>query len=247
VNDDPNDAAGAALDAALHDVLPRVLAAVTKRCGDFAAAEDAVQEALLAAVAVWPRDGVPGNPAGWLFTVALRRLADANDAEQARRRREEHLASGRGEAFVVEPVPDEHLAEVGDETLALLFACCHPALAPSSSIPLMLRALCGLSTAAIARALLVPEATLAQRLVRAKQAIAGSGVPLLLPPADERERRFAAVLQTIYLLGNEGHWAATATPRCGSVAHARRSGCCACACASCPATPKPKGCWRCCC
>lgn len=205
MNDGPNDAAGAALDAALHDVLPRVLAALTKRCGDFAAAEDAVQEALLAAVAVWPRDGVPGNPAGWLFTVALRRLADANDAEQARRRREEHLASGRSEPFTVEPVPDEHLAEVGDETLALLFACCHPALAPSSSIPLMLRALCGLSTAAIARALLVPEATLAQRLVRAKQAIAGSGVPLLLPPADERERRFAAVLQTIYLLGNEGH------------------------------------------
>ena len=197
--------AALSFDAALHDVLPRVLAAVTKRCGDFAAAEDAVQDALLAAVAAWPRDGVPTNPAGWLFTVALRRLADANDAEQARRRREEHLAQGRGEPFVVEPGTDEQLAEVGDETLALLFACCHPALAPSSSIPLMLRALCGLSTAAIARALLVPEATLAQRIVRAKQTIAGSGVPLLLPPADERERRFGAVLQTIYLLGNEGH------------------------------------------
>lgn len=192
------------LDAALHDVLPRVLAAVTKRCGDFAAAEDAVQEALLAAVVAWPRDGVPANPAGWLFTVALRRLADASDAEQARRRREHELAGAASR--IVEPTDvDEPVAEVGDETLALLFACCHPALPPSSSIPLMLRALCGLSTAAIARALLVPEATLAQRIVRAKQTIAGSGVPLLLPPADERERRFTAVLQTIYLLGNEGH------------------------------------------
>lgn len=198
----------AALEAALHGVLPRVLAAVTKRCGDFAAAEDAVQEALLAAMAAWPRDGVPSNAAGWLFTVALRRLADAHDADTARRRREHELASERS-AAVSPPAGDEQhdesLAEVGDETLVLLFACCHPALPPSSAIPLMLRALCGVSTAAIARALFVGEATLAQRLVRAKQAIAGSGVPLALPPAAERERRFASVLQTIYLLGNEGH------------------------------------------
>lgn len=196
------------IEAALHGVLPRVLAAVTKRCGDFAAAEDAVQEALLAAMAAWPRDGMPTNAAGWLFTVALRRLADAHDADTARRRREHELASERP-AAVSPPAGDEHddesFAEVGDETLALLFACCHPALPPSSAIPLMLRALCGVSTAAIARALFVGEATLAQRLVRAKQAIAGSGVPLALPPAAERERRFASVLQTIYLLGNEGH------------------------------------------
>lgn len=197
----------AALEAALQGVLPRVLAAVTKRCGDFAAAEDAVQEALLAAMAAWPRDGVPSNAAGWLFTVALRRLADAHDAETARRRREHELTSERPIA-VSPPAAGEHddpLAEIGDETLALLFACCHPALPPSSAIPLMLRALCGVPTAAIARALFVGEATLAQRLVRAKQTIAGSGVPLALPPAAERERRFASVLQTIYLLGNEGH------------------------------------------
>lgn len=196
----------ASLEAALHDVLPRVLAAVTKRCGDFAAAEDAVQEALLAATASWPRDGVPINPAGWLFTVALRRLADAHDADAARRRREHELASER--PATVPPPADAHddpVAEVGDETLALLFACCHPALPPSSAIPLMLRALCGVSTAAIARALFVPEATLAQRLARAKQTIASSSVPLALPPAAERERRLAAVLHAIYLLGNEGH------------------------------------------
>lgn len=194
------------LEAALHDVLPRVLAAVTKRCGDFAAAEDAVQDALLAATASWPRDGVPVNPAGWLFTVALRRLADAHEADAARRRREHELASERPDS--VSPpahAHDDPVAEVGDETLALLFACCHPALPPSAAIPLMLRALCGVSTAAIARALFVPEATLAQRLARAKQTIAGSGVPLALPPAAERERRFASVLHAIYLLGNEGH------------------------------------------
>lgn len=202
-----SERADAALETALQGVLPRVLAAVTKRCGDFAAAEDAVQEALLAAMAAWPRDGVPSNAAGWLFTVALRRLADAHDAETARRRREHELVSERP---IAESPPaagehDDPLAEIGDETLALLFACCHPALPPSSAIPLMLRALCGVPTAAIARALFVGEATLAQRLVRAKQTIVGSGVPLALPPAAERERRFASVLQTIYLLGNEGH------------------------------------------
>lgn len=201
-----SERAEAGLEAALHDVLPRVLAAVTKRCGDFAAAEDAVQDALLAATASWPRDGVPVNPAGWLFTVALRRLADAHDADAARRRREHELASERP-ATAPSPADahDDPVAEVGDETLALLFACCHPALPPSSAIPLMLRALCGVSTAAIARALFVPEATLAQRLARAKQTIAGSGVPLALPPAAERERRLASVLHAIYLLGNEGH------------------------------------------
>ena len=202
-----NERPEVALEVALHDVLPRVLAAVTKRCGDFVAAEDAVQEALLAATASWPRDGVPVNPAGWLFTVALRRLSDERDAEVARRRREHELASERPDAAA--PPADEHAdeqaTEIGDETLALLFACCHPALPPASAIPLMLRALCGVSTAAIARALFVPEPTLAQRLSRAKQAIADSGVPLALPPTHERERRLASVLQTIYLLGNEGH------------------------------------------
>lgn len=195
------------LDARLRELLPRVLAAVTKRCGDFAAAEDAVQEALLDAAESWPRTGVPENPAGWLFAVALRRVADAGDADRARRQRERSVALERGHvALPVDLGASEQVDEFGDETLALLFACSHPALPNGSAIPLMLRALCGLSTDAIARALLMSEATLAQRISRAKGTIASSGVPLALPAASDRERRLQSVLNTIYLMGNEGHF-----------------------------------------
>jgi len=194
---------------------PRVLVAVTRRFGDFAAAEDAMQEALLAAHLEWPRAGPPSNPGGWLYRVACRRMADRVESEAARRRREEIAAAARGVSE--EPVlPDERDERAGgDETLLLLLLCCHPALAPASAIALTLRAVSGLTTAEIAGAFLVPESTMAQRIARAKRAISGSGVPFALPDdsdAEERARRLDLVLHALYLLFNEGY-ASTADPR----------------------------------
>jgi RNA polymerase sigma factor (sigma-70 family) len=164
-----------------------VLGAVTRRHGDFAAAEDAVQEALVAAAAQWPASGVPDNPRGWLFRVAVRRLADEIRSERSRRRREGVVAAERaGDGAAATPGDDEIGAE-GDDTLVLLFMCCHPALTPASAIALTLRAVGGLTTAEIASAFLVPEATMAQRISRAKQSIRASGVPFAMPtPASAR-------------------------------------------------------------
>jgi RNA polymerase sigma factor (sigma-70 family) len=207
---------GGAGGVPLRDLLaaasPRVLGAVTRRYGDFAAAEDAVQEALLAAHVEWPRDGPPRNPSGWLYRVACRRMADHLDGETARRRREEAVATARPAAE--EPaLPDDEAEAVGrDETLLLLFLCCHPALAPPAAIALTLRALCGLTTKEIAGAFLVPEATMAQRITRAKRTIAESAVPFALPAADERPRRLELVLHVLYLMFNEGY-ASTSDPR----------------------------------
>src|SRR5579885_3506438 len=150
----------------LRDLVPQVLGAVVRRYRDFAAAEDAVQEALVAASAQWPRDGAPENPRAWLIQVASRRMKDEIRSDAARRRRE---------AGYTMPAPAEH-----DDTLILLFMCCHPALTPSSAIALTLRAVGGLTTAEIANAFLVPEATMAQRISRAKQSIKASGVPFRL-------------------------------------------------------------------
>ncbi len=207
---------GCATPPAIRDLLseaaPRVLAAVTRRFGDFAAAEDAVQEALLAAHVEWPKAGAPANPGGWLYRVACRRMADHLDGEAARRRREE-AAAGSRPAFEEPPVPDdEAMAVAGDETLLLLFMCCHPALTPPSAIALTLRAVSGLTTAEIASAFLVPEATMAQRIARAKRTIAESGVPFALPDAAERSRRLDLILHVLYLMFNEGY-ASTAGPR----------------------------------
>ncbi|MGB3969916.1 MAG: DUF6596 domain-containing protein, partial [Planctomycetota bacterium] len=162
-----------------------------------------VQEALLAATTVWQQRGVPANVGGWLFAAACRRLQDRSDAETARRRREQDLAAVR--ATAAEPDFDDLTA--GDDTLRLLFLCCHPALTPPSAIALTLRAVAGLTTAAIARALLSTEATMAQRISRAKETIAGSGQGLSLPDAAAREQRLAAVLHVLYLMFNEGHTA----------------------------------------
>ncbi len=187
----------------LRELTPRVLGAVARRCGDFAAAEDAVQDALLAAATDWPQRGVPQNPGGWLFHVACRRLADAQDAETARRRRELAAAADQ---IANHPPPDDDFDDgIDDDTLVLLFTCCHPSLSPPSAIALTLRAVAGLTTAAIARAFLVPEATMAQRIGRAKQTIRDSGVPFAMPDGPEREVRLAAVLHTLYLLFHEGH------------------------------------------
>jgi RNA polymerase sigma factor (sigma-70 family) len=183
----------------LRDLAPRVLGAVVRRYGHFDTAEDAVQEALLAAAVQWPSDGVPASPLGWLITVASRRLTDLLRSDEARARREAAVA--REVAVAGDPPPDE------DDTLVLLFMCCHPSLSPASQIALTLRAVGGLSTAEIARAFLVPEATMTRRITRAKQSVKDSGVPFRLPSGD----RLAAVLHVLYLIFNEGY-ASTAGP-----------------------------------
>jgi len=189
----------------LRDLAPQVLAIVCRRFHDFSASEDAVQEALLAAALGWPRDGVPDNPRAWLIQVAQRRMTDHVRSEIARRNREGILAAETD--FVVAPImPDESSADADpDDSLLLLFMCCHPALTPASSIALTLRAVGGLTTAEIANAFLVPEATMAQRISRAKQRIRESGVAFEMPGERERGERLASVLHVLYLIFNEGY------------------------------------------
>jgi RNA polymerase sigma factor (sigma-70 family) len=189
----------------LRELAPQVLGAVARRHGDFSAAEDAVQEALIAAAARWPVDGLPDNPSGWLYHVAVRRLTDHVRSELARRRREEAVASDLWAEWAFVPPPDGELAVDEDDTLVLLFMCCHPALTPGSAIALTLRAMGGLTTAEIANAFLVPEATMAQRISRAKQSIKASKVPFSMPTDAERADRLDAVLQVLYLIFNEGY------------------------------------------
>ena len=189
----------------LRELAPQVLGAVARRSDDFAAAEDAVQEALIAAASRWPAEGVPRNPRGWLYHVALRRLTDQVRSEVARRRREDAIASEVWAEWAFVPPPDADPGADQDDTLTLLFMCCHPALTPPSAIALTLRAVGGLTTAEIASAFLVPEATMAQRISRAKQSIKTSDVPFSLPSAEERESRLAQVLQVLYLVFNEGY------------------------------------------
>jgi RNA polymerase sigma factor (sigma-70 family) len=190
----------------LRQAAPQVLGAVVRRYGHFDTAEDAVQEALLAAATQWPRDGVPDNPRGWLVTVASRRLTDLLRSEQARQRREGTVAQwtlpGEWTAPAADHAPS---ASDSDDTLILLFMCCHPSLSAASQIALTLRAVGGLSTAEIARAFLVPEATMAQRISRAKQSIKASGVPFRMPRESERAGRLGAVLHVLYLIFNEGY------------------------------------------
>ncbi|MBO3750402.1 sigma-70 family RNA polymerase sigma factor [Streptosporangiaceae bacterium NEAU-GS5] len=199
-------------DTATEDVLrewaPQVLGVLVRRYGQFDACEDAVQEALLAAAVQWPEEGVPANPRGWLITVASRRLTDQIRSEQARRRREETVA-------LMEPPPledpEDSPATGADDTLTLLFLCCHPALSPASQVALTLRAVGGLTTAEIARAFLVPEATMAQRISRAKQRIKATGAQFDMPPEAERAERLNAILHVLYLIFNEGYTASSGT------------------------------------
>ncbi|WP_437284047.1 RNA polymerase sigma factor [Sorangium sp. So ce406] len=189
----------------LRDLAPQVLGAVLRRFRDFAASEDAVQEALLAAATQWPRDGVPDEPRAWLIQVASRRITDHVRSEAARRRREAFVISLVPPEQQIALAPDSDETSEQDDTLALLFMCCHPALSPSSAIALTLRAVGGLTTAEIARAFLVPEATMAQRISRAKQSIKASGVPFQMPTPEERAQRLGAVLHVLYLIFNEGY------------------------------------------
>ena len=186
----------------LRELAPQVLGAVIRRFRDFAAAEDAVQEALVAAALQWPREGVPDNPRAWLIQVAIRRMTDSVRSESARRRRENVAAIEAEQIF--EP-PDLDIPADQDDTLILLFMCAHPALTTSSAIALTLRAVGGLTTAEIASAFMVPEATMAQRISRAKQTIKGSGVPFHMPTEEERGRHQRAVLHVLYLIFNEGY------------------------------------------
>jgi RNA polymerase sigma factor (sigma-70 family) len=186
----------------LRELTPQVLGAVIRRFHDFAAAEDAVQQALVAAAIQWPREGVPDNSRAWLIQVASRRMTDYLRSEAARRRRETEAATQSGN------LAPEAGIEIGmdqDDTLNLFFMCCHPALTPSSAIALTLRAVGGLTTAEIANAFLVPESTMAQRISRAKQNIKASGVPFRLPTNQERAQRLSAVLHVLYLIFNEGY------------------------------------------
>lgn len=184
----------------LRELVPQVLGAVTRRFHDFAAAEDAVQEAMIAAFTQWPQEGIPENPRGWLIQVASRRMTDQLRSAMARREREMAVAR---EAETMAPTVEPDMEQ--DDTLILLFMCCHPALTSSSAIALTLRAVGGLTTAEIANAFLVPEATMAQRISRAKQNIKASGVPFGLPSPKERDERLPAVLHVLYLIFNEGY------------------------------------------
>ena len=194
----------------LRRLAPQVLGAVVRRYGHFDTAEDAVQEALLAAAVQWPKDGIPDNPRGWLITVASRRLTDLLRSEQARQRREDSVARWTLPEQGLAPAADRPAAE-SDDTLILLFMCCHPVLSPASQIALTLRAVGGLTTAEIARAFLVPEATMTRRISRAKQRIKDSGVPFAMPSGGERTERLGAVLHVLYLVFNEGY-ASTSGP-----------------------------------
>ena len=186
----------------LRELAPQVLGAVIRRYRDFSDAEDAVQEAMIAAALQWPRQGVPDNPRGWLIQVAARRMTDHVRSELARRRRETAAVAGPDRLSS----PDEIATSAEqDDTVILLFMCCHPALTTSSAIALTLRAVGGLTTAEIANAFLVPEATMAQRISRAKQSIKASGVPFQLPTDQERADRLRAVLHVLYLIFNEGY------------------------------------------
>ena len=188
----------------LRELAPQALGVVARRFRDFASAEDAVQEAMLAAFTQWPREGVPENPRGWLIQVASRRMADQVRSEIARRQRES--AAARDAETVAAAGDMECDRDMDpDDTLILLFLCCHPALTSSSAIALTLRAVGGLTTAEIANAFLVPAATMAQRISRAKQSIKASGVPFRLLSLQERVERLPAVLHALYLIFNEGY------------------------------------------
>jgi RNA polymerase sigma factor (sigma-70 family) len=189
---------GDALQHLLRELTPQVLGAVVRRHHDFAMAEDAVQEALLAAAMQWAQEGLPENPRGWLIQVASRRFTDQVRSEIARRRRESESATCSEEA-----APQQ--SDFEDDTLVLLFMCCHPSLTPSSAIALTLRAVGGLTTFEIAKAFLVPETTMAQRISRAKQSIKESGIPFHMPDHREQAERLRSVLHVLYLIFNEGY------------------------------------------
>jgi RNA polymerase sigma factor (sigma-70 family) len=200
---------GTRVEVLLRELAPQVLGVLVRRHGHFDACEDAVQEALYAASIQWPVEGLPENPRGWLITVASRRLTDEIRSAEARRRREETVAALEPVSARVAPAAGDEQPAEHDDTLTLLYLCCHPSLSEASQIALTLRAVGGLTTAEIAYAFLVPEATLAQRISRAKQRIVEAGGSFELPPPDERGERLSTVLHVLYLIFNEGYTASS--------------------------------------
>jgi RNA polymerase sigma factor (sigma-70 family) len=197
---------GSNVNELLRELVPQVIGALVRRYGQFDACEDATQEALLAAAMQWPKDGVPDNPKSWLITVASRRMTDQVRSEIARRRRESTVAAMEEP---VAPAVDEEQVGGQDDTLTLLFLCCHPALSPASQVALTLRAVGGLTTAEIAGAFMVPEPTMAQRISRAKQRIKATGSQFSMPPVAERAERMRVVMHVLYLIFNEGYTASS--------------------------------------
>jgi RNA polymerase sigma factor (sigma-70 family) len=195
----------------LRSLAPQVLGALVRRYGHFDLAEDAVQEALLAAAQQWPEKGTPDNPRGWLIRIGSRRLIDQLRSEDARRRREEDIAARAPRDTFIAAAPGEDRRPNRDDTMTLLFLCCHPTLSLPSQVALTLRAVGGLTTAEIARALLTPEATMAQRISRAKQSIKTDGSRFEQPSPEELPERLRAVMHVLYLIFNEGY-AATSGP-----------------------------------
>ncbi|MFD7687788.1 RNA polymerase sigma factor [Streptomyces sp. NPDC059781] len=198
-------AADHAAEDLLRELAPQVLGTLVRRYGVFDACEDAVQEALLAATLQWPEAGVPDNPRGWLVTVASRKLVDRIRSDSARRRREDALALATPRAELLGHAADTVPDADRDDSLALLFLCCHPALSPAGRIALTLRAVGGLTTVQIAAAFLVPEATMAQRISRAKQTVKASGTSLAMPEGADLAERLAEVRHVLYLVFNEGY------------------------------------------
>ena len=188
----------------LRDLAPQVLGALVRRYGHFDAAEDAMQEALLAAATQWQAESMPDDPRAWLIQAASRRLIDQLRSEQSRQRREEAVAVRVPRDHYLSPAADA-VGVDRDDSLMLLFLCCHPALTAASQVALTLRAVGGLTTAEIARAYVVPEATMAQRISRAKQRVSVAGATFRLPEPDRWRERLDAVLQVLYLIFNEGH------------------------------------------
>jgi RNA polymerase sigma factor (sigma-70 family) len=199
----------ARLDDLLRQLAPQILGALVRRYGHFEACEDAVQEALLAAATQWPERGLPESPRGWLITVASRRLTDQLRSDSARQRREDATSALEPPEDHVSLASDDRDQSGRDDTLTLLIMCCHPGLSPASQIALTLRAVGGLTTAEISRAFLVPEATMAQRISRAKQRIKADGASFRMPPEPERTERLRVVLHVLYLIFNEGYTASS--------------------------------------